>query len=80
MEYNVWSLITEKSRTRAKDRSAKFNQHIQIGNRYSPLSGVPNGDEGMAAVTTNGVKNKIKVVPRRKTTENGVTRKKKKKL
>ena len=79
VEYNGWSLITEKSRTRAKDTSAKYNQHIQTTNCYSPLSGVPNGDEGMAAVTTNGVKNKIKNVPRRKTTENGVTRKKIKK-
>ena len=76
VEYNGWSLITEKSRTRAKDRSAKFNQHIQTTNRYSPLSGVLNGDDGMAAVTKNGVKNKIKNVPRRKSTENGVTRKK----
>jgi hypothetical protein len=57
----------------------KFNQHIQITNRYSPLSGVLNSDEGMAAVFTNGVKNKVKNVSCRKTTENGVTRKKIKK-
>jgi hypothetical protein len=79
VEYNGWLLITKKSQTWDKDRSAKFNQLIKITKRYSTLSGVLNGDEGMAAVFTNGVKNKVKNVSRRKTTENGVTRKKIKK-
>ena len=79
MQYNEWTLVTEKSRTRAKDRSVKFNPHIRITNHYSPLNDMLNTNEGITAVSTNVVKKKVKNVSLRKTSGNGVTRKELKK-
>jgi hypothetical protein len=51
MEQNGWTLVTDKSRTRVKNTSAKFNQPIQITNRYTPLNDMPTGNEGNNAVS-----------------------------
>ena len=79
MEYNGWTLVTDKSRTRVKDTSAKFNQPIQTANRYTPLNEVPTSSEGITAALANDVKKMVRSISLRKTTGNGVASKKLKK-
>jgi len=73
MEYNGWTSVTEKSRSRVKDKSAKANQHIQITNHYTPLNDILNSNEGITAPPKNGIKKRVKNVSLKKTKGNDVT-------
>ena len=70
--------MNEKSRTWAKDRSVKLNQPIQSTNRYTPLDNMFTINEDTTEMLVNGVpaKKTTKSASLRKTTVNGMFRKK----
>jgi len=76
---NGWTLVNDKSRTWAKDRSVKLNQPIQTTNRYTPLDNMFISNEDTTEMLVNGVKKMTKSASLRKTMGNGTVRKKTKK-